>query len=164
MFRGAHELDMDDRDRGDRPGVTTDHVFVDALEVIPENARVVVDTGFGDQGVIITDMRNKYAYFGITKIADFIEDENILNLLIRSIEWCAIGGNLSNVGFDVRGEPSGWRKPGFIEERTMTTDFAPLLNRMVNLSEPREDGSYSIDLTFYTDSPGILMLNDIRVD
>jgi hypothetical protein len=163
-LRGTHELDLDDRDRRDRPGVTTDHVFVDALEVIPENARVVVDTGFGDQGVIITDMRNKYAYFGITKIADFIEDENILNLLIRSIEWSAIGGNLSNVGLDISDEPSGWRKPGFIEERTMTTDFAPLLNRMVGLSEPREDGSYLIDLTFYTDSPGILMLNDIRVD
>jgi hypothetical protein len=156
------DLDMDDH-RG-RPGVTSDHVFVDALEVLSENARVVVDTGFNDQGVIITDMRNKYSYFGITKIADFIEDENILNLFVRSIEWSAIGGNLTNVGFDINDEPSGWRLPGFIEERTMTTDFSPMLNRMVEVLEPREDGSYLINLTFYTDSPGILFLNDIRLD
>lgn len=160
----AHELDSDDRGRRDRTGVTTDHVFVDALEVIPENARVVVDTGFSDQGVVITDMRNKYSYFGITKVADFIDDENILNLFIRTIEWCAIGGNLTNVGFDIEDETSGWRKPGFIEERTMTNDFAPLLNRMLDKLEPSEDGTYLIDLSFYTDSPGILLLNDLRID
>ena len=160
----AHELDLDDRAAGDRTGVTTDHVFVDALEIIPENSRVVVDTGFTDQGVIITDMRNKYAYFGITKIADFIDDENILNIFIRSIEWCGVGGTLTNVGFDIEDEPSGWRKPGFIDERTMTTDFAPMLNRMIEKLEPREDGSYLINLSFYTDSPGILLLNDLRID
>ncbi len=159
---GTHELDLDDRGR--RPGVRSDHVFVDALEVIPENARVVVDTGFNDQGIIITDMRNKYSYFGITKIADFIEDDNILNLFIRTIEWSSIGGNLTNVGFDINDEPSGWRMPGFVEERTMTTDFAPMLNRMLETMEPEEDGSYLFTLTFYTDSPGILFLNDIRLD
>ncbi len=158
----AQALDLDDR-RG-RPGVSTDHVFVDALEVIPENSRVVVDTGFRDQGVIITDMRNKYSYFGITKIVDFINDENILNLFIRCIEWGAIGGNLTNVGFDVFDEPSGWRRPGFIDDRIMTTDFAPLINRKMEAIEPREDGSYLIDLNFYTDSPGILLLNDIRLE
>ncbi|WP_455392322.1 hypothetical protein [[Eubacterium] cellulosolvens] len=160
----AHELDLDIRDRSNRAGVSTDHVFVDALEIIPENSRVVVDTGFSDQGVVITDMRNKYAYFGITKVADFIDDENILNLFIRTIEWCAIGGTLVNVGFDVEDEPSGWRKPGFIEERTMTNDFAPLLNRMMEILEPREDGSYLVNLSFYTDSPGILLINDLRID
>jgi hypothetical protein len=163
-YAPAHELDLDDSGGPGRPGVSTDHVFVDALEIIPENSRVVVDTGFSDQGVVITDMRNKYAYFGITKIADFIDDENILNLLIRSIEWCAIGGSLTNVGFDVEDEPSGWRKPGFIDERAMTSDFTPLLNRMIDTLEPREDGTYLIDLTFYTDSPGILLLNDLRID
>ena len=159
-----HEFDLDSRGRGGRSGITSDHVFVDALEIIPENARVVVDTGFRDQGVIITDMRNKYSYFGINKIADFIDDENILNLFTRCIEWCAIGGTLTNVGFDIHGETSGWRKPGFIEERVMTTDVAPVINRMLETMEPREDGSYLIDLTFYTDSPGILMLNDVRID
>ena len=159
---GTHELDLDDRGR--RPGVRSDHIFVDALETIPENARVVVDTGFNDQGVIITDMRNKYSYFGITKIADFIDDDNILNLFIRSIEWSSIGGNLTNVGIDINDEPSGWRLPGFIQERTMSSDFAPMLNRMLDIMEPEDDGSYIINLTFYTDSPGILFLNDIRID
>jgi hypothetical protein len=161
---GVHELDLDDRGRGGRPGITSDHVFVDALEVIPENARVVVDTGFGDQGIIITDIRNKYSYFGVTKIADFIEDENILNLFVRSIEWSSIGGNLTNVGFDINDEPSGWRMPGFIEERTMTTDFSAMINRMLETMEPQDDGSFLIELKFYTDSPGILLLNDIRLE
>lgn len=161
---GTHELDFDDRGRAGGPGATSDHVFIDALEVIPENARVVIDTGFGDQGVIITDTRNKYAYFGITKVADFIDDENLLNIFVRTIEWCAIGGSLTNVGLDINKEPSGWRKPGFIDERTMTTDFAPLLNRMLEIVEPREDGSYLLDLRFYTDSPGILLLNDLKLD
>jgi hypothetical protein len=159
-----HELDLDDRKSTDRAGVTTDHVFVDALEIIPENSRVVVDTGFNDQGVIITDMRNKYSYFGITKVADFIDDESIMNLFIRTIEWSSIGGALTNVGFDVNDEPSGWRRPGFIDERTMTTDFAPLLNRMLETMEPQEDGTYLIDLSFYTESPGILLMNDLRID
>lgn len=159
----AHELDLDDRGGG-RAGVRADHIFVDALEITPDHARVVVDTGYHDQGVIITDMRNKYSYFGITKIADFIDDENILNLFIRCIEWSAIGGNLTNVGFDIEDEPSGWRLPGFIEERTMTTDFAPMVNRMLDRLEPQEDGTYLIDFTFYTDSPGVLLINDIQID
>jgi hypothetical protein len=162
MLEGTHELDLDDRNRG--AGVTKDHVFVDALESIPENSRVVVDTGFNDQGVIITDMRNKYAYFGITKIVDFIEDENILNLFVRTIEWSSIGGNLTNVGFDINDEPSGWRMPGFIEERTMTTDFSAMINRMLEVMEPQDDGTYLIELAFYTDSPGILLLNDVRLE
>lgn len=162
---GTHELDRDDLSRGGgRPGVTTDHVFVDALEVIPENARVVVDTGFNDQGIIITDIRNKYSYFGITKIADFIDDDNILNLFVRAIEWSSIGGNLTNVGFDINDEPSGWRMPGFIEERTMTTDISAMFNRMIEQMEPQDDGTFLITLTFYTDSPGILFINDIRID
>jgi hypothetical protein len=51
----AHDLDLDDRGRRDRTGVTTDHVFVDALEVIPENARVVVDTGFSDSSSVLSN-------------------------------------------------------------------------------------------------------------
>ncbi len=154
-----------DNDLGSRrSGVTSDHVFVDALESMPENSHVIVDTGFSDQGVIITDMRNKYSYFGITKIADFIEDDNIFNLFLRSVEWSAIGGNLTNVGFDINTEPSGWRKPGFIEERVMTSDLAPMINRLLETLELQEDRSYLIDLTFYTDSPGILLLNDIRIE
>jgi hypothetical protein len=54
--------------------------------------------------------------------------------------------------------------PGFIEERTMTTDFSAMINRMMEIIEPEDDGSYLISLTFYTDSPGILLLNDIRLE
>ena len=80
------------------------------------------------------------------------------------MEWSAIGGNLTNVGFDINDEPSGWRKPGAIDERMMTTDLAPMINRLIETMEPQEDGSYLLDFTFYSESPGILLLNDLRIE
>ncbi len=142
------------------------HIFVSALECIPENSKVIIDTGIGSQGILIIGMRSKYAYIGFTESSQILETDELFKLFQRTIEWTSIGGQITNLGYDVGAQASGWRKLGVIEGNVVTPDFVKLLNKYIRNPDslPEPDGSYNVPITFYSDSPGILKITDVRVN
>jgi len=149
---------------GGTPGDQSRQVAAQCIVVNEENAKVIVDTGTADQGILVTDLRNKYAYFGFPKISQVLGDPALLALLRRTIEWCGIGGYLVNLGYEVCGESGGWKKPGRLVGIVETPNFGDFINRFMEKTDPGIDGTYTINMTFFSDSPGMLVLSNIRID
>lgn len=157
------------RTRGRRESRTIKNanpISIKALEVLPETSKVIIDTGIRTQGILIVDLCNKYAYIGFNDLTQIISIDELFKLFQRTIEWTAIGGHLTNLGYDVGAQASGWRKLGELDDCIVTPDFAELMNKYIdnpeNLAET--DGSYNIPITFYSDSPGILKILEVRVN
>jgi hypothetical protein len=142
------------------------HILITALDVTPENTKVIIDTGIEDQGIIIIDMRHKYGYFGFLDISQVITNPDLFNLFHLMIEWAGIGGRLTNIGYDIGEISSRWRKLGIFNDCVATPDFAGLIQKYLETSSilPEPDGGYLVPLSFYSDSPGILKINEVRLN
>ena len=138
-------------------------VLVDAVEPSPEYARGVIDTGITSQSVLVTGMENKYAYIAFSRIDQLLGDDRLFSLFRRTMEWCSIGGYLTNLGIDVCGLPGGFKKLGRFSEMVDTPDFSEKITEHMDSGRPNEEGNFPITLTFHSDSPGILILGNLRI-
>lgn len=146
-----------------RGGGRSDQILVDAVEPVDESSRGLVDTGVPVQSIIVTGMERKYAYAGFSRVEQLLRDGLPFTMFRRLMEWCSIGGYITNLGLDVCGLPGGFKKPGRFSEITETPDLSEKIVEHMASSKPSDDGSYPIALTFYSDSPGILILSNLRV-
>jgi hypothetical protein len=136
------------------------------IKPVHGNCKVIIDTGVEDQGIVILDMRNKYIYFGFTEMSQMIKDPHLFSLLDHAIKWSGVGGKLTNIGYDVGKLSSGWTRLGEFEDFVISPDFSKLIREYFEIGStvPGLEGSNLIPLTFYSDSPGILKINEVRIN
>ena len=149
---------------GGRETEQAEHILVDAIEPLDESAKGIVDTGMTSQSIIVTSMDHKYAYLGFSRVDQLLDENNLFTLLRRTIEWCSIGGYITNIGIDVCGLPGGFKKLGRFTEIVDTPDFADKINEFIESTQPNEEGNYQVEIALYSDSPGILIAGNVRLD
>ena len=138
------------------------HIMVDAMEPLDGSGKGILDTGITSQSVLVTGINRKYAYIGFTRIDQLLGDKKLFTVLHRTMEWCSMGGYITNLGIDVCGLPGGFKKLGRFSEIVDTPDFSDKINDFISAAEPNEEGNYPVEIMFYSDSPGILLIGNIR--
>ncbi len=149
---------------GGRETEQAEHILVDAIKPMDESTKSVVDTGSKSQSIVVMSMDHKYAYLGFTKVDQLLRENILFTIFRRTIEWCSIGGYITNVGIDVCGLPGGFKKLGRFTEIVDTPDFADKINEFIESTKPNDEGNYPVEIALYSDSPGILIAGNIRVD
>jgi len=149
---------------GGRENEPAEHVLVNAIEPLDESAKGIVDTGMRSQSIAVTSMDHKYAFLGFSRVDQLLDESILFTLLRRTIEWSSIGGYITNIGIDVCSLPGGFKKLGRLTEITDTPDFADNINEFIESVKPNEEGNYPVEIALYSDSPGILIAGNLRVD
>ena len=138
------------------------HILVNAMEPLDGNSKGILDTGITSQSVLVTGITRKYAYFGFTRVAQLLQEKDLFTVFRRIIEWCSMGGYITNLGIDVCGLPGGFKKLGRFSDIVDTPDFSEKINEYISTAEPNEEGNFPIEIMFYSDSPGILLIGNLR--
>lgn len=149
---------------GGRRSEQAEHILVDAIEPLDETTKGIIDTGIVSQSILVTSMDYKYAYLGFSKVNQVLEEPHLFTVFKRTIEWCSVGGYITNIGIDVCGLPGGFKKLGRLTEIVDTPDFSEKINEYVNSNRPNEEGDHPIEISFYSDSPGILIVGNVRIE
>jgi hypothetical protein len=149
---------------GGRETEPFDQILVNAIKPSDESAKGIVDTGFTSQSIVVMSMDRKYVYLGFTRVDQLLGENILYTLFHRTIQWCSIGGYITNIGIDVCGLPGGFKKLGRLTDILDTPDFTDKLNDFIESSKPNEEGNYPVEIALYSDSPGILIAGNVRVD
>ncbi len=160
----CEQFRSDDIRIGGREDEQAEHILIDAIEPLNESVKGILDTGISSQSVLVTSMDYKYAYIGFSRIDQLLEEDDLFTILRRTTEWCGIGGYITNIGMEIKGTTGGFKKAGRLSDIVDTPDFSQSLNEIISSNEPNEEGMYPTVITFYSDSPGLLIVGNIRID
>lgn len=149
---------------GGRESEQAEHILIDAIAPMDENLKGILDTGTYSQSILVTSMDHKYAYLGISRTEQLLGEENLFTILRRTLEWCGIGGYITNIGMEIERETGGFKKAGRLSDIIDTPDFSESINKSIENSNPNSEGFYPIEITFHSDSPGILVVSNVRID
>ena len=164
MHYVCEQFKEDDLRIGGRRGDPSEHILVDAIEPLVETSKAIIDTGVRTQSILVTSMDHKYGFWGIARADQLLEEAVLFTVFRRMIEWCSIGGYVTNVSVDICGLPGGFKKLGRLTKIVDTPDFSEKINEFINSDHPNEEGNYPVEISFHSDSPGILIAGNVRIE